>query len=181
MIVMSGWQPIADRLLDSTNLELTEQTVEYTESQLVFLLDVVSDIEPAAVITTFLFLSLVGTGLYIFIWLVVGVITDLRNQIQISLLYVHPDTFHQSQHWSNVIGRYAIKFLTFCLAVLFGVLFIEIIVPGSVFYVRTGVDGSLSILLGQILLAISSLIGAMHIEYLLLKLTTGSFHQIEKG
>jgi hypothetical protein len=52
---------------------------------------------------------LAGAALYLIVWLIVVIAIDWYNDILVSTSFVHPKSFHQSEYWVAIAGRFMIR------------------------------------------------------------------------
>jgi len=78
---------------------------------------------------TVLFWAAVGAILYVALWIIFSAIKDYLFEIKVSLFFVHPNSFKESQHWLAVISRGILKIATSIVLVVYSIVFIKALYP----------------------------------------------------
>lgn len=86
----------------------------------------------AAKLLLFGFWFMVGTILYFIVWFGISLVIDIYNDIVISAAFMHPRSFHQSQYWTAIAGRAAVRGLSGLGLIVFGLLSIRLVGFGYV-------------------------------------------------
>jgi hypothetical protein len=63
------------------------------------------------------------------LWALYSLVHGLFYEIELSLIFVHPKSFRESQHWSATFGRILLKNASGIVLIGYSVLFIQIVYP----------------------------------------------------
>lgn len=77
------------------------------------------------------FWFLAGAILYLIIWITAVILIDWYNDVLVSTSFIHPRSFHQSEYWTAIVGRFFIRVASgILLAALIMITFGTFIVSG---------------------------------------------------
>lgn len=79
-----------------------------------------------------LFWLAVGAVLYMLFWILFSAIKDYFYEVEVSLFFVHPNSFKESKHWLAVIGRGVFKFATTLVIIAYSIFLIKVVYPALV-------------------------------------------------
>lgn len=126
-----------------------------------------------AALTTMAFWSVVGAALYMLLWLLYAVVHALLNEIKLSLVFVHPRSFKESEHWLAFASRIGLKLAAAVVIIGYVVLFINVIWPAVVIQFGYGLLNLAPLsFLTQVLGAVATLVIAFHLLFLLSRVVT---------
>jgi len=123
-----------------------------------------------ATIATLVFWLCVGAALYMVLWLVFAVIHGLINEIELSLLFVHPRSFKESKHWLAYLSRIGLRIAAAAVTIGYGVLLVNVVWPAVVIQFAYGLlTFTPWSILTHVLGAVATLMVAMHLLFLLMQ------------
>ncbi len=128
-----------------------------------------SQSETVAQVVTALFWATVGALVYIPIWLAGSFYRDVRNQIEGSTRYHHPQSFHASTYWAAVATRRIFMASIVIVMVWYGIVFFQILLPTLTSYILSGMQWNTKLLM-ESLLGVLALTFCIHIFVVLLRL-----------
>ena len=82
-----------------------------------------------ATVVSFIFWLVVAALIYVIFWAITVFIKDILNEIEISLVFVHPRSFSESKHWIGFAVHYLLRVAVLLLLVGYGVVCIYILWP----------------------------------------------------
>lgn len=86
----------------------------------------------SSTVVTVAFWAAVGSLLYVILWLVYSIIHGIINEIELSLVFVHPRSFKESKHWLAAFSHFLMKLASIGVLIGYGVLLATIIWPAVV-------------------------------------------------
>lgn len=88
------------------------------------------------------FWFIIGTLAYSLIWFVTNVCIDIRNDIAISVAFIHPRSFHQSNYWSAVAIRSILRVLAGLTFIFYCAFWARFLAPLSLHVIEGALAGS---------------------------------------
>lgn len=86
----------------------------------------------SATAATLGFWLIVGALVYMLVWLIYAVIHGILNEIELSLIFVHPRSFKESTHWGAFLSRILLRVAAVIVAIGYSALFVNVIWPAVV-------------------------------------------------
>lgn len=122
-------------------------------------------------VVTVAFWAAVGSLLYALLWLAYSIIHGIVNEIELSLVFVHPRSFKESKHWLAVLSHFLMKLASIGVLIGYGVLLASVIWPAVVVQFAYAL---LNLTLWSVVVhglgAVILLMLAIHLLYLLVRL-----------
>lgn len=125
----------------------------------------------SASVVSFLFWLVISSIIYtVGLFLLVG-IKDFLNEIEVSLLFVHPRSFTESKHWLSFVMHYLLRFAALLLIIGYGAFLLYVLWPTVLAQVSYGLSffSTNSILLHALPAFLLSVI-AIHVFVLLVQM-----------
>lgn len=72
-------------------------------------LGLIDQFEFSASLITGLIWNIIGAFVFIFVWMIINVVADIKNNLKISSSFVHDQSFHQSDFWGAYVLRLLFK------------------------------------------------------------------------
>lgn len=88
------------------------------------------------------FWFIIGTLAYFLIWFVTNIVIDIRNDIAISVAFIHPRSFHQSNYWTAVAIRSTLRTLAGIAFVFYGAYWARFLAPFSLHLIEEALAGT---------------------------------------
>lgn len=125
----------------------------------------------SATVVSFFFWLVVAAIAYMVAWTVLVAVKDILNEIEISLLFVHPRSFTESKHWSSFLIHYLLKIAALLMLIGYLALAVYVLWPAILAQVSFGLSAlTLNSVLLQVLPALLLSILALHVFVLLFQL-----------
>lgn len=78
------------------------------------------------------FWFLIGAVIYTLLWAVVTLIVNIRNDIHISMTFVHPSSFARSEYLASTVGRTILRWSLMGGGLVYVLFWVIVIVPASI-------------------------------------------------
>jgi hypothetical protein len=75
------------------------------------------------------FWFMIGTLAYFIVWFVCNIFIDVRNNIAISVAFIHPQSFHQSDYWGSLVLKTVLRCMAAIALIFYGLYWLKIIAP----------------------------------------------------
>ncbi|MCE7936423.1 hypothetical protein DYH10_01355 [Candidatus Saccharibacteria bacterium CPR2] len=126
LLVIGASTSVFKGLINPSIIEAQSSIFSYQWQQFLNQLESTRNVD---VVTTVAFWSAGGAVIYIVIWLITGVIRDLANEVNIALVFNHPRSFHQSDHWVAYGARLGFRAAIVLLSIFYALFFVQFIYP----------------------------------------------------
>lgn len=159
-----------DRLLGpAAGMGLVEQ-IQQRAQDLLELIQNPTSSGLSATLTTLAFWLVMGAVIYMLLWLAYAIIHAVLNEIELSLIFIHPRSFKESKHWAAFISRIALRIAAVLVVLGYGVLFVNVIWPAVVIQFGYGLlSPTPQSILTQVLGSVATLVVAVHLLFLLIR------------
>lgn len=124
----------------------------------------------SATLTTLAFWLVMGAVIYMLLWLAYAIMHAVLNEIELSLIFIHPRSFKESKHWVAFVSRIVLRVAAVLVVIGYGVLFVSVVWPAVVVQFGYGVLSPTPLaILTHMLGSVVTLIVAIHFLFLLLR------------
>jgi hypothetical protein len=126
-MIMGIYEQLADWFFTLPDIRTEIETAISERFEL--FLESIDQIAFSADILTTLMWSMVGAFLFMVIWFLINIISDIKNNVKVSVSFKHPDSFHQSSFCGAVALRLFFKSAVIIFLLSAAVLFITNFLP----------------------------------------------------
>lgn len=169
MIGVAAYDQLANQIFLIPDVRSDFETT--VSSRFDVFLNLVDQFSFSADIITVLLWNVIGAIVFIFVWLIINMIVDFRNNVAVSATFVHGRSFHQSDFWAAYILRLFFRVAVLITVVAGTALWITIFLPTAFTAVEvTLTDSSALTKLTGLLGVFTAMVLTLHFLFIFVRL-----------
>ena len=127
LLIIGGYEQFADWFFLVP--EVQDQVETAISVRFDTFLGLIDEFEFTASIVSGVIWSVIGAFVFMVVWALINVGSDLKNSLKVSTVFVHPRSFHQSTFWAAFIIRTLFKSSLVIMLVAGAVLWVTAFIP----------------------------------------------------